>query len=139
MDGVSEDTAERARRRAAEAGERAREAGERVAELRAGQRPDAESPLSRSHEAVVRAAWLAREGYRHAAEAERAAAAAHQTVAESIDARAQRNPEEGEELGARAMRHRDSAGDHLRRAEIDESRHAELEQDSDAGDEGETS
>ncbi len=78
---------------------------------------------------MERAAYLAKEGYRHAAEAERAAALAHDAVAASIEKRAERHPEESAELQARATQHRESAQAHRRDAEYDERRLAELDAD----------
>lgn len=124
-----EDVSQRARQRAEMARERAREAGVRAAELAARDHIDSDAARMRSQEALDRARFLAKEGYRNAAAAERAAARAHETVAGSIDKRAERSPAESEELHAKARKHREDALEHLRGAAIDEERLAELEQD----------
>jgi len=51
-------------------------------------------------------------------------------TAESLEARAERSPAEGDELRATAAQHRASAQEHLERAKIDERRLAELVKDS---------
>lgn len=126
---MREDVAKRARERAAEAHERAREAGARAAELAAGKNTDPEAALARSRAAVDRAAYLAKEGYRHAADAEREAARTHQVFAEAMDRQADKDPGKSGELHAEAMKHRQSAEEHLRNAAYDESHIGKVGQD----------
>jgi hypothetical protein len=124
---MTEDVGSRARRRAAEAHQRALEAGARAAELAAGDTKVDDEAVARSRGALDRAAQLAKEGYRNAADAERAAARAHDAVADSLEQRAQRNPEEREELEARARNHRREAQGHRDAALLDEERLAALD------------
>ena len=92
-----------------------------------GQHGDRLAGTALAHHRLPTAAELAKEGYRHAAQAERAAAEAHRTVADSIDARADRSPQEADRLRAEAQQHRRQAEEHLRGAAFDEARLAELE------------
>lgn len=77
-------------------------------------------------EALIRARQLAKEGYRHAAEAERAAGRAHASFADVIEGRT-RGSTTDEDAGERVAWHRQSAEEHFRRAELDESNLAALD------------
>lgn len=122
------DVSFRARQRAEEARRRAAEAGARAAEL-AGDRTarSAVNPED-STRALERARELAKEGYRHAAAAERAAGRAHQSAATSCDLRAETRPDDdAATLRAAASEHREHAEEHFRRALIDDAGLAALE------------
>jgi hypothetical protein len=75
---MTDEASRRANARAAEAGERARQAGERAAVLASGAGPSAvdHSAVDLARSAAHQAAFLALLGYRHAADAHRAAARA---------------------------------------------------------------
>jgi hypothetical protein len=88
----------------------------------------------RSQEALKRATFLAKEGYRHAVEAERGAARAHQAVADTLESRAARGADDEAALRARAARHRSDAERHGEEATVDDRRHAELEAEARSGD-----
>lgn len=127
-DGVmQEDAAHRARQRADEARQRAREAGARAAELASGPGTFDATSLARSKQAVERAAHLAVEGYRHAAEAELSAARTHDSIAESLEKRCEQDPADSQQLRQQAADHRASAADHRRKAQYDESSREQID------------
>jgi hypothetical protein len=108
--------AERAHERARRAQERAVELAVRRAELEAGQEPYATWRAAQAEEAARRAVddarvadRLAIQGYEHASAGKSSSAAVHEQLAEALDVRAARQPDEQPELLEDARRHRAAA------------------------------